>query len=175
MLSRPQKEALLTEYDGILTATRGVVFIDYKGTSVKELNRLRSDALAAGMSFRVTKNTVLRLALAKQGIELPDNLKSRQLAMAESPVDEIAPAKLAVGRQKEVEQLEVVGAIVDGRLLDFAEAKQLASLPGKDDLRAQLVGLIASPLTGLVRTLQAPLAGLMTVLHQYAVKMNNEL
>lgn len=168
MLTRSQKEALLTEYSRVLADTKGVVFIDYKGTPVKELNRLRSDARVAGMSFRVTKNTVLRLALAEHGIELPEDLQSRQLALAESPSDEVAPVKLAVARQKEVEQLEVVGAIVGGKLLNLTEAKQLASLPGKDDLRAQLVGLLASPLIGLVRTLQAPLTGLVTVLHQYA-------
>lgn len=172
--TRVQKEAYLAEFDKTLTAARGVVFVNYQGLKVSEMEALRNQAQTATISMRITKNTILRLAARKHGIELPADLLAQPLAMLASADDELSPAKVAKTFGKEHEVMAIAGGIVAGRYLAQSEVATLADLPNTDQLRAQLVGVIAAPLTGLVRTLQAPLAGLVNVLHQYQAQLTSK-
>ena len=169
--TRQQKEALLTEFDQTLSRARGVVFVNYQGLKVTEMELLRDRSADAAMTMRITKNTVLRLAALRQGLALADELLTQPLAMVASDSDEITPAKVAKAFAKEHEALQIAGGILDGRLLSASEVIALADLPSKEQLRAQFVSVLASPLIGLVRTLQAPLAGLVNVLHQYQTQV----
>lgn len=165
--TRRQKEALLAEFEQTLAAARGVVFVNYQGLKVAEMEALRDQSFASAVSLRITKNTILKLAARRHGLALSDELLAQPLALLASAGDELTPAKIAKSFAKEHEALQIAGGVLEGRLLTAAEVAALADLPSQDQLRAQLVGVIAFPLIGLVRTLQAPLAGLVNVLHQY--------
>lgn len=169
-MTRTKKEAHLAELTATLSTARGVVFANYQGMKVKELEELRKKLRAEGMQLRVTKNRILALALRRRGVAIDSAILDAPLAMAGSASDEIAAAKLFQAYQKEVEALKIAGGLLGDQYLTAADVKALAALPSRDELRAQLVGVLASPLTGLVRTLKAPLAGLVTVLKQYQEK-----
>ncbi|MEK7461112.1 MAG: 50S ribosomal protein L10 [Patescibacteria group bacterium] len=168
--TRQQKETLLKEFDETLAQAKGVVFVNYQGLKVSEMETLRDQAMDQSMTMRITKNTVLRLAAGKHGLALNAELLAQPLAMITSTTDEVAPAKVTKLFAKEHEAMSVAGGIVANRFLTPAEMNTLADLPSQDQLRAQLVSVIASPLIGLVRTLQAPLAGIVNVLNQYQQK-----
>ena len=169
-MTRTKKEAHLAELTATLSTARGVVFANYQGMKVKELEELRKKLRAEGMQLRVTKNRLLALALRRRGVVIDSTILDAPLAMAGSATDEIAAAKLFQAYQKEIETLKIAGGLLGDQYLTAADVKALAALPSRDELRAQLVGVLASPLTGLVRTLKAPLAGLVTVLKQYQEK-----
>jgi large subunit ribosomal protein L10 len=171
--TRSQKEALLAEFDQTLAGARGVVFVNYQGLKVAEMEVLRDHVLDAACSMRITKNTILKLAARKYGLTLADELLTQPLAMVASSADEVTPAKIAKAFAKEHEAMSIAGGILDNRLLTAAEVTALADLPSQDQLRTQLVSVIASPLIGLVRTLQAPLAGIVNVLHQYQTQKSS--
>lgn len=166
-MNRAQKATLLAEFDKTFAEAKGVVFANYRGLKVKELEQLRDEANNGAMTMRITKNTILKIAARRHNIELDEALLSQPLTMIASREDEIVAAKTLKTFAKEHEALQIAGGVVGNRFLSVSEVKALADLPGKDQLRAQLVGVLASPLVGLVRTLQAPLAGLVNVLHQY--------
>lgn len=168
--TRSQKEALLQEFDQTLGNAQGVVFVNYQGLKVAEMEDLRDQSLGSAVSMRITKNTVLRLAARQHGVTLSDDLLAQPLAMLASSSDEVTPAKIAKTFAKDHEAMSIAGGILDHRFLTAVEVVALADLPSQDQLRAQLVSVIAAPLIGLVRTLQAPLAGLVNVLHQYQLQ-----
>lgn len=133
-----------------------------------EITELRGLLRTEGMSYRVTKNTLLRIAAANT-----DALKSIDpaaftgpMALAVSTTDEVAPARVIFQYAKEHEALEIVGAITgEGELLNPAQVKALATLPTREQLIAQVVGTIAAPLTGFVGVMGANVRGIVTVLN----------
>lgn len=166
-MSKDKKAKHLVELEATLANAKGVVFANYQGVKVKELEALRRNLREQGMQLRVTKNRLLRLALRRAGVTIDQAILDVPLAVAGSQTDEIAAAKIFQTYQKEVETLKIAGGLLGNRFLTSAEVKALAALPSRDELRAQLVGVLAAPLTRLVRTLQAPMSNLVSVLRQY--------
>lgn len=166
-MSRPQKEAHLAELEATLKNAKGVVFANYHGMKVKEFDELRHKLREQGMRLRVTKNRILRLALRRLNLDFDESMLDQPLVMAGSSLDELAAAKVIQSFVKNVETLKVVGGLLGERFLTPAEVFSLAALPGQDELRAKLVGILSAPLTNLVYTLQAPLTNLVSVLKQY--------
>lgn len=166
-ITKVQKTELLTELEQALAEAKGVVFVRYQGIKVKDLELIRKSLRGEGVSLRVTKNTILKLALQKHGIEIDETILNEPIVMASSQTDEIAPAKTLKNFLKEIEVLKVMGGIVSGRFLTAAEVVTLSSLPGREELYAKLVGITAAPMTGLLRVLQGPMSGLVSVLKQY--------
>lgn len=166
-MTRDKKAVLLAELEENLQSATAAVFVNYQGTKVKDLEALRTKLHEQGIRMRVVKNTILDLAARRYQFDLDAQMLTRPLAFISSTGDEVTPAKIIKEVRKEVPTLEVAGGLLNGRLLSATEMMRLADLPGRDELRAQLVGVLAAPLTGLVRTLQAPLANLVSVLKQY--------
>lgn len=165
--SRSQKEAHLAELESTLHTAKSVVFAKYQGLKVAEMETLRDTSGEQAMSMRVTKNNILRLALRGQNIHIDEAILDQPLVMIASQTDEVAPAKALKNFAKEHEALEIAGGVLGVQFLTSSDVRNLADLPSQDQLRAQVVGLLAAPLTGLLRTLQAPLSGLVNVLKQY--------
>lgn len=169
-MHRDKKQAHLAELTETLANAKGVVFANYQGMKVKELEDLRKKLRAEGIQLRVTKNRLLQLALRRQGTEIDLSILDQPLAMAGSATDEVTTAKIFQTCQKEVEALKIAGGLLGNRYLSIAEVSALAALPSRDALRGQLVSVLAAPLTSLVRTMQAPLTGLVSVLRQHQEK-----
>lgn len=166
-LSRQVKEETVQHLVDDLTQAKMTVFASYSGLSVKQLQDLRAKARENGTQVRVVKNRLVRLAL-QQVENLKDvdtsGLKG-QLIYAINAEDEVAPAQAMHEFAKANPQLEFAGAFnASGELFDADQVRQLAQLPSKDQLRGQLVGTIAAPLTGFVTVMSGNMRGLVNVL-----------
>ena len=144
------------------------VLVDYQGMDVAQSTRLRARSRDAGVEFVVAKNTLTRRAAGEAGVEdLSEYLVGpTALAFSEDPV---ASAKLMAEFADQVESFALKGGLLEGgRVLDEAEVVALSRLPGREQLLAQVVGGISSPLTGLVNVLNNTVQGLVIALNQIA-------
>ncbi|MBI4175341.1 50S ribosomal protein L10 [Candidatus Berkelbacteria bacterium] len=169
-MTRAKKSVLLTEIDQTLASAKGAVFANYQGLTVKQLSKLRGKLHEQQMTGRVMKNTILRLVLRKHGITIDETILSKPILLVASDSDEVGPAKLIKGLQKDLELLGIAGGLLGKEYLAGPQVSQLASLPSRDQLRAQVVGVLAAPLQRLVGSLQSPLSGIVNVLNNYQTK-----
>ncbi len=166
--SRESKEKDLVELTELFASSKLTVAATYSGLSVLQLQELRRVAAENGTTIRVAKNRLVKRAVSKN-----EQLKSAdvadlkgQLLYAFSDTDELAPAQVLHNFAKANQQLEFVAGInAEGEVFNSEQVNALATLPTKDQLRAQLVGTLAAPLSGLVTVLSGNLTGLMNVLN----------
>jgi large subunit ribosomal protein L10 len=164
---REEKARLIEELAEKLRGN-SVVLVDYKGMNVAQSTQLRARSREAGVEFVVAKNTLAQRAANEAGVEgLNEFLVGpTAIAFAEDPV---VGAKLLTEFSNEVETFEVKGGILDGgRVMGAEDVVALSRLPGRDQLLAQLLGAIQAPLAGLVTVLSAPTRNLAIVLNQVA-------
>jgi large subunit ribosomal protein L10 len=170
-LSKDQKAAVVAEVANLLTKSKMTVVASYKGINVKSLQSLRKSAKANGTVIRIIKNRLFMQAL-KNVEKLKDTdtdpLKE-QLLYAFNDEDEVLSAQILANFAKNAPSLWFVGGIAaDGNFISADDIKALANLPAKDQLRAQLAGTIAAPLSGFVNTLSANIRGVLCVLQARA-------
>lgn len=166
--SREAKNKELTELVDLLGESKLTVVAGYTGLSVLQMQELKRSSKESGTQVLVAKNRLVRLAAAKI-----DELKNTdlsemkgQLLYAFNSEDEVAPAQALNAFAKSNPALQFVGAISEtGEFLSSEQVKALADLPSKDQLRGQLVGVLAAPLSGLVGVLSGNMRGLLTVLN----------
>src|ERR671936_1937187 len=165
-MNKEQKAALVEEIADRLGDADAVFAVDYRGISVPEAAELRGKLAEADATFRVVKNRLAKRATERAGTSELDSLFDGPTALAFVKGDAVIAAKAIAtfGRQHEI--LEYKGGLMDGEPLDRAQFEAIARLPGVDVLRGQLVGVAASPLTGLARGLGALLSGLAVALGQ---------
>ncbi|MDD5590012.1 MAG: 50S ribosomal protein L10 [Candidatus Portnoybacteria bacterium] len=165
MLNKKQKQELVQNIEDKIKTAKSVVFADYKGLKMSDLKELRSKLKGVKGVFKVVKKTLIDLALKKADVGDASAKKMQgQIALAFSDQDEVAAAKIISDFSKKNENLKILGAILEGKFLDEAGAKSLAKIPGREQLLANLVGSIASPISGFVSVLQGNLRGLVFVL-----------
>ena len=135
-----------------------MVLLDYKGMNVETVSKLRAEFRKAGVEYRVVKNTLVKQAL--KGSKLGDTLAKSLTGMtglAWSYEDPSAAAKVVKAFKKDYEKLNIRGAVVEGQILDSkAVEDQLATMPGKNELRAMLLATFQAPMQQLVMLLNAP-------------------
>jgi large subunit ribosomal protein L10 len=144
------------------------VLVDYQGMDVAQSTDLRRRSREAGVEFVVTKNTLTRRAADEAGVgDLSEYLVGpTALAFSEDPV---ASAKLMAEFADRVESFVLkAGLLEGGRVLDEADVMALSRLPSREQMLAQVVGGISSPLTGLVTVLNNTIQGLVIALNQIA-------
>jgi large subunit ribosomal protein L10 len=145
-----------------------VVLVDYQGMNVAQSTRLRARSRESGVEFVVAKNTLARRAADAAGVEGLSGFLVGPTAMAFSE-DPVAGAKLMVEFSDEVESFEVKGGLLDSsRVVDAADVIALSRLPGREQLIAQVVGGIQSPIAGLVSVLNGTIRNLAVVLNAVA-------
>ncbi len=172
-ISKQQKGEVLDLLKNDLDRIKLAVLTDYRGLSTGELEELRAVLGEQNIDYRITKNTLLKLALKDSANfkQIEPSTFNGPMALALGFDDEIAAARLIFQFGKEHEALQIVGALTpDGQLLSAAEVKALAVLPTKDQLRGQLVNVINSPLANLVGVLAANLRQLINVLNAIQAK-----
>jgi large subunit ribosomal protein L10 len=166
-VKREEKARVIQE---IAEKLRGnsAVLVDYQGMNVAQSTQLRARSREAGVEFVVAKNTLTRMAADEAGVEdLSEYLVGpTALAFSEDPV---ASAKLMAEFAGQVESFTLKGGLLEGgRVLNEADVVALSRLPGREQLLAQVVGGISSPLTGLVTVLNNTIQGLVVALGQIA-------
>jgi large subunit ribosomal protein L10 len=169
-ISKAKKQTLVAELNELLADAKMAVFANYTGISVKDLQSLRRAARAQGVTIKVVKNRLVRVAMSQIDAlknTSTDALKG-QILYAFSNEDEVVPAKVLADFAKDHPQLQLVGAFSgEGANLDAAETNDLAKLPSKNDLIAQVVATLQSPVNDVVSALN-PLGSLVNALESAA-------
>lgn len=159
-MNRAEKIESARELEGDLQRASVAVLAEYRGLTVTEMNRLRRAVRDADGRCRVAKNTLAKRSIAKTGYKVMEPLLRGPLAMIIGFGDPVALAKVAVKLADEMPKLELKGGVLDGALLPASEVKALATLPPREVVLAQLLGLLQAPASRLLRTLNEPAAQL---------------
>lgn len=165
-MDRTQKEEMVSFLKDVFDTSASVVVVRNLGLNVAEMSDLRNQMREQGATLKVAKNRLARLALEGTEIEgLADHLTgSTALGYSE---DVIAAAKVLVKFAKDNDKLEIVGGSMDAEILDVSGVNALAALPGLDELRGKLVGLLQAPAGKLASITQAPAGQLARVFGAY--------
>ena len=170
MLNKQQKKDIVKDLTQKLADAKGVVFSSFQGLPSRDVQELRSTLRKQDTIYKVVKNTLLKRVLRNLGLDTSAFTHKIPLSVSFSKDDELGPAKALAEFAKTHEKFQIVAGILDKRMLDQQQVVVLAALPGKQELRGQLAGVIASPLRGLVRVLSGNLRGLVTVLKAVSEK-----
>lgn len=163
-ISRDKKQSLVSEFATLLSDAKMTAFAKYEGLSVADLQELRRAAREQGVTIKVVKNRLVRVAMQQT-----EALKSTetgamtgQLLYAISSEDEVAPAQVLAKFAKTHDALQLIGAFSgEGKALDTAEVQALATLPSKNELIAQVLATLSSPLDGVLGGLSGNLHALL--------------
>jgi len=169
-MNREEKSAAIQEIAAQIEESEAIFAVDYRGISVPQAAELRSKLREADASFRIVKNRLTKIAADQVGEERLPELLQGPTALTFVRGDTAQAAKAITTFNKEHEVLTYKGGFMDGTSLDEGAFKSIAKLPGREVLNGQLAGVVASPLTGLVRGLGGMIQGLALQLGQIAEK-----
>jgi large subunit ribosomal protein L10 len=169
-MDKEQKAALVDEIAERLGDASSIFAVDYRGNSVPQAAELRTRLAEADATFRIVKNRLAKRAAEKSGTAVPEELLEGPTALTFVNGDPVTAAKAIFTFSRQNDVLAYKGGLMDGVPLEPEQFTQIARLPGLDVLHGQLVGVTASPLTGLMRGLTSMLSGLAVGLGQIAEK-----
>ena len=153
-LNRSEKEAVVTDVTGLAAKAQTLVLAEYRGITVADMTKLRTTARSNGVTLSVLKNTLARRAVAGGGFAVVSDLMTGPLIYGFSQ-DPVAAAKVVADFAKTNDKLVIRGGAYGGKALDVNGVKQLANIPSKEVLLAQLLGLMQSPISRTARVLAA--------------------
>ncbi len=153
-LNRSEKEAVIHDVTGLAAKAQTLVLAEYRGIAVADLTRLRTAARSNGVELSVLKNTLARRAVAGSAFAVASDMMTGPLIYGFSQ-DAVAAAKVVADFAKTNDKLVIRGGAFGGKALDANAVKQLANIPSKEVLLAQLVGLLQSPISRTARVLSA--------------------
>ena len=165
-MNREQKAAAVAEIAESIKEADAVFAVDYRGISVPQAAELRTRLRDVDATFRVVKNSLTERAVDEVGADTLKVLLEGPTALTFVRGDAALAAKALQTFRRETDRLEFKGGLLGAEALDSEQILALARLPARDVLYGQLVGLAASPITGLVRGLNALIAGLAIQLSQ---------
>lgn len=167
-MERAKKEELVNSLHAIFGGENNLLVVTRPaGLTVAEVSDLRRQMRQAGCGFMVTKNRLAKLALKGTKFEPVSDLFKGPTAVAYSR-DPVAAARIAVKYADANQKLSVIGGALEAKVLKAEEVTSLAKLPSLDELRAKIVGIIATPATRIAGVLQAPAGQLARVLNAHA-------
>ena len=153
-LNRSEKEAVIKEVTDLAAKSQTLVMAEYRGITVAGMTDLRAKARAADVSLSVLKNTLARRALAGTSFEVAADEMTGPLIYSFSE-DAVAAAKIVAEFAKTNDKLVIRAGVYSGKALDVNGVKELANIPSKEVLLAQLLGLMQSPVSRTARVLAA--------------------
>jgi large subunit ribosomal protein L10 len=169
-MNREEKSAAIEEIAAQIEGSETIFAVDYRGIGVAQAAELRARLREADASFRIVKNRLTKLAAEKAGEERLSELLEGPTALTFVRGDTARAAKAIANFSKEHEVLSFKGGFMGELLLDEQQFRSIARLPSREALDGQLAGVVASPLTGLVRGLGSMIQGLALQLGQIAEK-----
>ncbi|MDO4526988.1 MAG: 50S ribosomal protein L10 [Candidatus Saccharibacteria bacterium] len=170
-ISKERKNTLVADLTELLSSAKTTVYAKYQGLTVADLQELRKAAREAGVKIKIVKNRLVRVAMGQIAVYKDTDTTglTGQLLYAVSDSDEVAPAKVLAEFAKTHQALELIGGFSDlGNALSGAEIKDLASLPSKNELIAQVVAQLLSPVTDTVSGLTGGVSGIISGLEAKA-------
>jgi large subunit ribosomal protein L10 len=169
--SRKQKEESLKKVTELMKSAKSVVFANYQGMTMKEIEDLRQKLEAKGGKYNVAKKTIIKIAAKEIGYnDIPKDIMAGPIGVAYGLEDEIIAAKIINDVAKKNKNLKLMGALMGGKVLSIAETKQLAMLPSKDELLAKFVYLVRYPVQGFHGVLHGTIAGFVRALKAISEK-----
>ena len=166
-----EKQRTVAEIEKLAKDAKSIVFLDYKGITVDEVTKLRAKFRRAGVTYKVYKNNLLRLALGNIGIGSLDDKLVGTTAVAFSNKDEVAAAKV-VSDEKFKNKMTFKFGLLGNTVLSAAEVENLSNLPSKETLVAQLLGLLTSGARNLATVINAVPRNLAIVLDARAKQLS---
>ena len=171
-MNRSEKNDFVTKARDEFSKSSTIIVTHYSGLNVKEIEELRKSMRENGAKFKVTKNSLTKLALANTQIESISDLFSGPTAVAYSS-DPVAPAKVAVEYVKKFNNFKIIGGAFEGKKIDEEKIKFLASLLSLDEIRSKIIGLVTSPAQKIATVLQAPAVQLARLVSMQSNKLGN--
>jgi large subunit ribosomal protein L10 len=169
-MERQKKEEQITFLRDALADVESVVLSSVQGLTVSEVSDLRGKLHDAGVNYMVVKNTLAKMVVRDTELSVLEQDFAGPTAIAWSKDDPVAPAKILVDFQKDVEKFEIRSGYNSGSRLEFAQLDALAKLPSLDELRAQLLGTINGVGAKLLAQFNAPASNLVGVFKAKAEK-----
>ncbi len=169
-MNRDQKAAAIAEIAANIEESQAVFAVDYRGITVPQVAELRAKLREADASFRVVKNSLTERAADQTGAEQLKPLLAGPTALTFVRGDAALAAKAVADYARLTQFLPFKGGILDGAAVDADQIRAISRLPSREVLYGQLVGVVASPISGLVRTLGALVGGLAVALGQVREK-----
>jgi large subunit ribosomal protein L10 len=169
--TRVQKEADLQELTEKIKAAKSIVLSEYRGTTVKHMDKFRRSLSKEGVFSKVYKVSLLKKALEANGIKADSIDYKTPVILSMSNEDETVAARIIKGLTKEIPTVGILSGLLEHQLMGKAQVLALAELPSKQDLRGQFVRTINAPVSGFVNVLAGNLRGLMNVLNAMAQKV----
>jgi large subunit ribosomal protein L10 len=162
-VNREDKHRVVEELHAAWSESTAGVVTHYRGLTVAEMGELRRSLHQADVSIQVVKNTLARRAAEGTDFKAAEELFTGPVAIAYGK-DPVGMAKAIADFAKAHEALEIQGGVLDGKPIDAAGIKALASLPSREVLLAKMLGSMQSPISGFVRTLNEIPASFVRVL-----------
>ena len=163
-MNRTEKEAVIGELHAKMAKARAAIVAEPRGLDVETVTALRKKLRDAKVEYRVVKNTLAARAAKGTPVEVVADKFVGPTALVMSYDDVVAPAKLLTEFMKDRENFVIRGAMVEGTLVDAKGVAALAKLPGLNELRAQILGMLTQPATKLARIIGTPAQQLARVL-----------
>jgi large subunit ribosomal protein L10 len=169
-MNREQKAAAIAEIATNIEESQAIFAVDYMGISVPQAAELRAKLREADASFRIVKNSLTERAADQTGAEHLKPLLQGPTALTFVRGDAALAAKAIADYARVTQLLPFKGGLMDGAVVDAEQIRAISRLPSREALYGQLVGVVASPVSGLVRTLGALVGGLAVALGQVREK-----
>lgn len=163
----------LEELADKLSKAKAIYVTEYLGLNVEEVTELRREFHSNQVEYKVTKNTILKLAAEKNNLKGLDDFLNKSTAIALSYDDPTSPAKVIKKFTKENDLPQVKGIVFDGEVFDGSEFKRFADVPSKEESLSKLIALLQSPLIKLALTLKAPLSNVSNALNNLKENKSN--
>ncbi len=164
--TRQQKEEAVKVLTEKIKQAKSLVFVNFDGLKVKEIEELRKQCRAENVGYLVAKKTLMKKAFKDAGLEEIDpKTFKKEAATVFGYEDEVAPARIVESFAKNHEALKAFGGVLENKFVDRGKIIELARLPSKIELLAKVVGSIKAPISGLVNVLSGNLRNLVYILN----------
>ena len=169
-LTKQEKETISAKYQEWMEKSIAMVFVEYTGINMKEIDSMRAKVRESGGEFHILKNTLARRVFESVGIEIGEGFLKDSTAVGFAFEDAPSVAKVLAEFDKTIESVKIKGGYLNKQLIDAAAIKALADLQPLPVVRAQLLGTILAPASKLVRTLAEPGRQLAAVINAHVEK-----
>jgi len=167
-MQKSEKEELIKEMADKFARAKTVIALEFKKVDVETVTKLRKKLRDGGVEYKVLKNTLAKRAAKGTGAEVIADDFVGPIAVSIGYSDVVAPAKILTEFIKDLEAFKIKSAVVEGKKTDAKGVMALAKMPGLNELRAQLLGMINQPASKLVRTIAEPGGRLARVIKAHA-------
>jgi large subunit ribosomal protein L10 len=168
-VNRDEKIKFVETMKQELASANSLIIVHYQGLTVSDISKLRAKVHAAGITFQVVKNKLMKIAVEGTDFGSISAELTGPVGIAISS-DPIAAAKTMVSFANDNEKLKIIAGVVDKKMVNQVQIKSLATLPSLDELRAKLIGLISAPATKIATVLSEPASQIARVLNANSSK-----